>query len=93
MYRTYDKFIKIPSNISEANIEDYGFTFLKNAALLMRDSDSSSLTGSSISFSLDPENDEQIEKNTYIHNELIYKIKNKKYYFNTENLEQLFLLQ
>lgn len=79
--------------ISEANIEDYGFTFLKNAALLMRDSDSSSLTGSSISFSLDPENDEQIEKNTYIHNELIYKIKNKKYYFNTENLEQLFLLQ
>lgn len=59
----------------------------------MRDSDSSSLTGSSISFPLDPENDEQIEKNTYIHNELIYKIKNKKYYFNTENLEQLFLLQ
>lgn len=78
--------------IKESDIENYGFTFIKSSALLFYDNGYSSLTGAgNTPFRLDPKTDEKAEKNTYINNGIVYKIKNKNYYFSVKSLEDLFL--
>lgn len=74
--------------ISESDIANYGFHFLKDSKTLLY-SKKNSLSGMADSYNFDPETDQQNEDNTYTSDQITYKIEDEKFYFSTESIENL----